>query len=381
MSSSVRAFSVDAAERIVGRILRRLADSSITYAPEDDTDWRYGTDAAYLRDFVRYWLQDYDWRAAVRELNRYPQYRCAISGVEIHFIHIRGAGKARRPTLLLTHGWPGSTYEFHAAAERLAFPERFGGEAEAGFDLVIPSLPGYGFSGRPRGPIGMRRVAAMWRSLMVDHLGIERFGVQGGDIGSAVSTWLANDAPQHVAALHFNLCMPPPRSKLDPDEAAWRERAMQKILSDGAYWLEQATRPQTIALALADNPLGYAAWVLEKFHGWGDTGGVIESRFSRDWLITNLMIHLVNDATTSMIWMYRASAEDQGSGDQLDVKVPTAAAVYPADWLPWPTREIAERYYAIRRWREMPSGGHFAALEEPALFAEDLSQFFNEFMR
>lgn len=377
----MRPFRVDVPERTLDRIFARLADSIITYAPEDAAAWRYGTDAAYLREFVRYWRQDYDWPAAQRELNRYPQYRCQVCGVDIHFLHIRGVERAPRPTLLLTHGWPGSTWEFHAAAERLAFPERCGGDPALGFDLVIPSLPGYGFSGRPRGPVGMRRVAAIWRSLMVEQLGIERFGVQGGDIGSAVSGWLANDAPQHVAALHFNLCMPPPRSNPEPDETAWRNHALQRILADGAYWLEQATRPQTIALALADNPVGYAAWVLEKFHGWGDTGGDIESRFSRDWLITNLMIHLVNDATTSMIWMYRASEQDQGSGDELNVKVPTAAAIYPADWLPWPSRAIAERYFAIRRWREMPAGGHFAALEEPALFAEDLAQFFNEHMR
>jgi len=216
---------------------------------------------------------------------------------------------------------------------------------------------------------------------MVDHLGISRFGVQGGDMGSAVSTWLANDAPQNVAALHINLCMPPARSQLEPDETAWRNEVLRRVLSDGGYWLVQATRPQTIAIALADNPVGYAAWVLEKFHGWRDTRESIESRFDRDWLITNLMIHLVNDATTSMIWMYYASAEDEGSGDDLNVTVPTAAAIYPADWLPWPSRAIAERYYPIRRWREMPCGGHFAALEEPTLFADDVAQFFNEMMR
>jgi microsomal epoxide hydrolase len=377
----VRPFNIAVPGEKLARIRQRLADTRYTYAPEDDGDWQYGMDITYLRDFVHYWHDHYDWRAAERELNRHPQYLCAIDGMDIHFIHIRSADAVARPTLLLTHGWPGSTHEFHEAAERLAFPERFGGDKTLGFDLVIPSLPGYGFSGRPPRPISLRRVARMWRSLMVEHLGIVRFGVQGGDMGSTVSTWLANDAPENVAALHFNLCFPPPHTDMQPDEKVWREQAQARIMSDGGYWIEHMTRPQTIAIALADNPVGYAAWVLEKFHGWGDRSRPFESRYSRDWLITNLMIHLVNDATTSMIWMYRGVVEDLCQGDELRVNVPSAAAIYPGEWLPWPSRDIASRYFAIAHWREMPAGGHFAALEEPASFAEDVAGFFNQVMR
>ena len=377
MTAAVQSFAIAVPDSKLESIRHRLATTAFTYAPDDDANWRYGIDLAYLRNFVDYWRQGYDWRAAERELNRHPQFRCSIDDLDIHFVHIRRPDLAPRPTLVLTHGWPGSTHEFHRAAERLAFPERFGGDPAMGFDLVIPSLPGFGFSSRPRRPIGVRRVAGLWKRLMVEHLAIQRFGLQGGDIGSAVSGWLANDWPQHVTGLHINLCMPPRKTHIEPDEAEWRAEVLQRILVDGAYWLEHATRPQTIATALADNPVGYAAWVLEKFHGWGDTGGDMESRFDRDWLITNLMIHLVNDATTSMIWMYRASADDASSGDQFKVSVPTAGAIYGADWLPWPSRAIAERYYAISVWQTMPSGGHFAALEEPERFSDDVAEFFN----
>jgi pimeloyl-ACP methyl ester carboxylesterase len=370
MASNIRPFRVEVPAATISRIWERLRDSRLTYGPDDDADWRYGTDVRYLREFVAYWLERYDWPAAERALNRYDQFVCTVDGIDIHFLHVRGGGSGR--TLLLTHGWPGSTYEFHEAAARLA---------AVGFDLVIPSLPGYGFSGRPGRPVGPRRVAALWRALMVEHLGIARFGVQGGDWGSAVSIWLANDAPECVAGLHLNMCLPARKPGADAAEEAWRAQVGGVMQAHSGYMFEQMTKPQTIALALADNPAGYAAWVLEKFHGWGDTGGDIESRFSKDWLITNLMIHLVNDATTSMIWMYHGALQETlaGRSDVL-VRVPTSSALFPAEFLPWPPRAVAERYFNIHRWTEMKSGGHFAALEEPDAFAEDVASFFNALM-
>jgi pimeloyl-ACP methyl ester carboxylesterase len=372
LSSAPRPFQVNVPDAVIERIWRRIEDAKVTYAPDDDADWRYGTDAHYLRAFLAYWREQYDWRAAERTLNRYDQFLCAVEGIDIHFLHVKGVGDGKRTTLLITHGWPGSTHEFHEAAAHLA---------AAGFDLVIPSLPGYGFSGRPARPMGPRRVAALWRSLMVEHLGIERFGVQGGDWGSAVSIWLANDAPDCVIGLHLNMCLPPPKLGAGAAETAWRAEIGAVMQAHSGYMFEQMTKPQTIALALADTPAGYAAWVLEKFHGWGDTKGDIESRFSKDWLITNLMIHLVNDATTSMIWMYRGVMEEQMAGvGEVAVRVPTAGALFPAEFLPWPPRAVAERYFNIHRWTEMKSGGHFAALEEPTAFAYDVAEFFKNLM-
>ncbi|MDE8345000.1 MAG: alpha/beta fold hydrolase [Acidocella sp.] len=368
MSDEQRPFLIEVSALVLQKIQRRLDDTTVTYAPSDDKNWKYGADTRYISSFIEYWRTDYDFRAAERDLNRFSQYKCLVDGIDVHFVHIKGPTPRR--TLLLTHGWPGSVYEFYAAATHLT---------TAGFDLVIPSLPGYGFSARPAKPIGPRRVAALWRMLMVDHLGINRFGVQGGDWGSAVSTWLAQDAPAHVAGLHLNLCSVPTSSDPTVEEGLWRTKLDRMMKAESAYMMEHMTKPQTIALALADNPVGYAAWVLEKFQGWGDTKGDIESRFSKDWLITNLMIHLVNDAVTSMIWMYAGAYQEAKAGGYAPphVTVPTACALFPAEFWLWPPREAVARHYNVQRWTKMSSGGHFAALEEPEAFAADVAEFFS----
>jgi microsomal epoxide hydrolase len=280
----------------------------------------------------------------------------------------------------MTHGWPGSILEFDQAAERLAFPERFGGRAEDGFDLVIPSLPGFGFSSRPNSPIGPRRVSEMWRSLMVDHLGYDRFLLQGGDFGSAVSSWLAHDAPKHVAGLHLNLCIPQPvpASEAVEGEVEWRAAYETVQRRESAYMFEHMTKPQTIGAALSASPVAFAAWVIEKFHGWADTGGDIESRFSKEQLITNLMTYLVNDAVSSSIWMYAGTAAEAAAGrlSGLKVTVPTGVGLYPGEFLPAAPRGAMARNWNLVRLTQMPAGGHFAAFEEPAAFADDVRQFF-----
>jgi microsomal epoxide hydrolase len=211
---------------------------------------------------------------------------------------------------------------------------------------------------------------------MVDALGLRRFAAQGGDWGSAVTSWLGADSADVVAGIHLNLCIPPalPEAEQSADERAWRAQLAAVQREASAYQMLHMTRPQTIAIALSDTPMGYAAWVLEKFHGWGDTKGDIESRFSKDQLITNLMIHLVNDAVTSMIWSYAGAVQEARRGElgRMRVEVPTACAHYPAEFLPWPPRSVAERTYNIVRWEAMPAGGHFAAMEEPLAFVEDL---------
>ena len=243
-----------------------------------------------------------------------------------------------------------------------------------GFDVVVPSLPGYGWSGRPPGPIGARKVASMWRTLMVDVLGYRRFGAQGGDWGSAVTAWLGTEHVDVVAGVHLNFFMGPPPSKDDDDEAReyWaRVRKMQT--AESAYQFEHTTKPQTIGLALHDNPVGWAAWVIEKFQRWGDTHGEIESSFSKEQLITNLMTYLVNDAVMSSIWSYRGISQDRFKGP---VTAPTALAWFPGEFYPFPGRRLAERGYNVKRFTEMSDGGHFAAFEKPETFAQDVAAFF-----
>jgi pimeloyl-ACP methyl ester carboxylesterase len=358
-------FRIDVPQSVLDRIRARLADSRIGYAPNDPDPWKYGMDAGYLTELVDHWLHRYDWREHERNLNAWPQFVAEVDGIPIHFYHVRPDG-ARAVPILLTHGWPGSVAEFIEVIPRLA---------EAGFALVVPSLPGFGWSGRPARPIGPKAVAAMWRKLMVDVLGYERFYAQGGDFGSAVTVQLGINHADVVAAIHLNFFMAPlPGADADADLLSYWGAVAKLTEAESGYHHEQATKPQTIGLALHDNPVGWAAWVVEKFWRWGDTQGDIESRFSKDHLITNLMTYLVTDSVMSSIWMYYGTQNEQRSPGP--VTVPTALAHFPGEFYPMPSRALAERQHNVARYTIMSSGGHFAAMEEPEAFADDLVAFF-----
>ncbi len=358
-------FRIDVPQAVLDRIQARLSDSRIGYMPDDEEQWKYGMDARYLADLVGYWREGYDWRHEEAQLNRWPQYRVTIDGIDIHFYHVRAAGGHGTP-ILLTHGWPGSVVEFQAAIPLLV---------DAGFSVVVPSLPGYGWSGRPPRPIGPARVAALWRTLMVEALGYPRFFAQGGDWGSAVTTQLGISHADVVAAIHLNFFMPPPPAPDADTELLDYWGAVGRMMeAESGYHHEQATKPQTIGLALHDNPVGWAAWVVEKFWRWGDTKGDIESRFTKDHLITNLMSYLVTDNVMSSIWMYYGLAGDTIAPGP--VTVPTALAHFPGEFYPMPSRALAERQYNVQRMTKMAAGGHFAAFEEPQAFAQDVIAFF-----
>lgn len=365
MCVTVRPFKIDVAQPVLDRIAARLADSRIGYAPDEGGPWDYGMDRGFLADLIDHWRTTYDWRAAEAALNRWPQFIAAVDGVDVHFYHVKGNGTQRLP-ILLTHGWPGSVVEFQEVIPKLV---------AAGFDVVVPSLPGYGWSGRPSRPIGPQAVAALWHKLMVNLLGYSRFFAQGGDWGSAVTTQIAIRFPGAVAAIHLNFFMGPlPDADADAELLAYWRDVGELMKAESGYHHEQATKPQTLGLALHDNPVGWAAWVVEKFWRWGDTDGDIESRFSKDHLITNLMSYLVTDNVMSSLWMYYGSAQEPRSAARIDV--PTALARFPREFYPMPSRALAERQYNVARWTEMPAGGHFAAMEEPDRFAEDVIAFF-----
>jgi len=381
MDCAPRPFRIAVEPALVERLLARLADMRWPAAPSDDTDWRYGADQQTLRALVTHWITRYDWHRTEQSLNARPQFMARVDGFDLHYVHVRGSGRRPLP-LLLTHGWPGSFFEYFKVIEPLCFPERFGGDAQDGFDVVIPSLPGFGFSPAPPRPVGLRRVAQLWHRLMTEALGYERYGAQGGDMGSAVTTWLALDHPEHVAGIHLNLFTMAAADVAAPendDERAWTQ-AMQAVQQrEMAYAALHSTRPQTIALALADNPVGTAAWMLEKFQRWSDVGSDLGARYSQDDLITAIMIYLVTESMGSAIWMYRGAAEEASgmipAGQR--VRVPTACAVFPKEFLPCPPRSrVARTYTDLRRWTPMPAGGHFPAMEEPAALAADLRAFF-----
>jgi microsomal epoxide hydrolase len=351
-------------QAVLDRIARRVEDAEIGYAPVDDGQWKYGIDAAWLRGLRDYWRDRYDWRAAEAAFNAHPQFRVEIDGIPIHFFKFQAKGGKGYP-LVLTHGWPGSPLEFMVAAPLLA---------EQGFDVIVPSLPGYGFSGRPPRPIGPSQVAKMWRKLMVDALGYSRFCAQGGDWGSAVTSALGHAHGDVVSAIHLNMLSLAPDSASLPEAAEWQQRMMAILTREGAYAMEHGTKPQTIGLALADTPIGFAGWVIEKCRTWSDCGGDVESVFSKDALITNVMTYLTTGNVQAGIWMYNGLATDSFASSP--IKVPTGFAAFPGEFIPPPPRACVEKTINITRWTVMPKGGHFAAWEQPEMFAREVGDFF-----
>ena len=374
-------FRIEVADDVLARIRDRVAAYRWFPAPDVGGPWQFGMAASVLKDIQDYWLNSYDWRAMEAELNRWPHFRASVDGLDIHFLHIVGEAGGKRP-LLLTHGWPGSFYEFHEAIGPLAFPSQHGGKAEDAFDLVIPSLPGYGFSGKPAAPLGQRRTAALFDGLMRDVLGYEAYLAQGGDWGGLVTSWLGFDhaagAGGGCKAIHLNMIglRPSPATPTSEAEKAWMAHTQAKMQAEGAYFMQQATKPQTLAMALMDSPMGTAAWILEKFHGWSDLKeNDLWSVYTKNQLLTNVMIYLVNDAIATSVWYYAALFAEGGVAlpEGQRVEVPTGFANYPGEeiYTP-PPRSWCERAYNITWWADMPKGGHFAAMEVPDLFVEDV---------
>ena len=347
-----------------------------------DDNWAYGMSTKALREIVEYWQDGFSWARAEDELNRFPHFKTEIDGLDIHFVHLVGEANGARP-LLLTHGWPGSFYEFWQVAEPLAFPSRFGGQAEDAFDLVIPSLPGYGFTGKPDKPLGQRATARLWDKLMVEALGYEKYLAQGGDWGAMVTSWLGFGHGRHngeggCQGIHLNMfgLQPTPATPQNDEETSWLQLSRANMQAEGSYFMQQATKPQTLALGLMDSPVGQAAWILEKFHAWSDRrGGRLLDIYTRDQLLTNLMIYLVNDAFATSVLYYRAFIEEGGAAlpQGQRCETPTGFANFPGEpvYKP-PPRSWTERAYNITHWSEMSHGGHFAAMEVPDLFVEEV---------
>ncbi len=345
----------------------------------DDGGWQYGTNLDYLKEFCDYWLNHYDWRKHEAAINVFSHYKSEVDGIDLHYIHEKGSGTNPRP-LIISHGWPGSVVEFLEIIKPLAHPENFGGNLEDAFDVITPSLPGFGFSGRPPRPYGPRKMAGLFNTLMTDVLGYEGYLAQGGDWGGAISSWLGKDHAAACKGIHLNIMtMRHPDGPQGAEEQAWAERFEQEQIIEQGYRTLQSTKPQTLSFAMADSPVGVAAWLIEKFNSWSDTeGDDIESAHSKDELLTNIMVYLVTGTFNSASWIYYGRREEGGrvmSPEGKRVEVPTAVALFPEELLSWPPRSYVERVYNIAQWTEMPRGGHFAAMEEPNLLINDLREF------
>lgn len=351
----------------------------------DAESWDDGASLAFLKRLIAYWRDRFDWRAQEARLNRLPQFLADIDSLSIHFIHQRGNGPSPIP-LVLTHGWPGSFFEMEKIVPLLTDPASHGGDAMDAFHVVVPSLPGYGFSDAPRQPgVGPHHIAELWHKLMAG-LGYNRFGLQGGDIGAGVSTWLAHRFPEDVIALHLNYIpgsyRPPLGGGLAPvseEEQAFLENSAKWTDAEGAYAHQHGTKPQTLAYALTDSPVGLAAWMVEKFRSWSDCDGDVTRAFTLDDLLTEISLYWFSGTLASSLRLYKEGRRRPlhfVAGDR--ITPPTAVAMFPHE-LPMPPRSWVERCYNLVRWTQMAKGGHFAAMEQPELLAGDIRAFFRPF--
>ncbi len=375
---SIQPFKINIPQATLDDLRERLAR---TRWPDEveGAGWNYGTNVGYLKSLVDYWQHEFDWRKQEANLNTYTQFRADIDGLNIHFIHERGKGPNPIP-LILTHGWPDSFYRMHKIIPMLTDPESFGGNAADSFDVIVPSIPGFGFSDSVRKPgWTVKQTAELWTSLMRDVLGYQHYAAAGGDGGSPISQLLALNNPTSVIGIHltdigFQATMNLDPSSLTPAEQQYLGAMQQRFFQEGGYVMIQSTKPQTLAYGLNDSPIGLAAWIIEKFYGWSDIDGNIEREYTKDELLTNIMIYWVTQTINPSIRSYYEESHAPSLKPGLRVEVPVAMALFPKDTPP--PRALAERTLRIERWTEMPRGGHFPALEVPELYAEDLQAFF-----
>ena len=378
--SRIDPFTINVPDSTLTDLTSRLARTRMPDEP-DGAGWQLGTNQAYLRQLVDYWRDDFDWRAQERRLNRFDQFKTTIDGLDIHFVHQRSKEPGAFP-LILTHGWPGSFAEFSKVIGPLTDPVAHGGRAEDAFHVVVPSIPGYGFSERPSQlGYGRDRTAAIFAELM-SRLGYENYGAQGGDLGAGISRSLALNDRTHVAGLHLNLCSAEPPDPENPtvgippaEVALMRERAAFWTDEERGYSHMHSTKPQTLGYSLNDSPVGLAAWIVEKYRSWCDCEGNPETKFTKDELLTSITIYWVTETATSAARYYYEGRHSGAPPNTQRVEVPTACAAFPKEFRFTP-RVWLEARYNLTRFTMMPSGGHFAASEEPALLVDDLRAFF-----
>ena len=371
-------FKVNISDQIIQNIYDKVKKYPWHEMPNDG-GWEYGTNLDYMKEISKYWVSEFDWRKHEKEINKFPNFITEIDNIDIHFIHEKGSGSKPMP-LIISHGWPGTIVEFLHIIEKLAHPERFGGKEEDAFDVIVPSLPGFGFSGRASRPIGPRKMADIFNNLMTRELGYKNYLAQGGDWGGAITTWLAYDYPKTCNAIHINIfTMRHPDGPQTKEEKDWENKFKKDQLMQEGYRTQQATKPQTLSYGMMDSPVGVAAWIIEKFYFWSDIkNNNIESVYSKDTLLANIMVYVITKTFNTASWIYYGRREEGGRFLPKDfhrIETPTAAALFPAEMLAWPPRSYAERMYNIKRWTKMSKGGHFAALEQPTLLIDDIRAF------
>jgi len=375
--AEIKSFKIDVQQKVLDDLALRLKNTRWTDEPEN-AEWNYGINPKYLHELVTYWQTSYNWRNQEAFINTFPQFKTEIDGINIHFIHVKGKGKNSKP-LLLTHGWPDNFYRFHKVIPILTDPGGHGLPDKQSFDVIVPSIPGFGFSDKK--PQSSDKTARLWAKLMTEVLGYKSFFAAGGDIGSTVSKSLANQFPDLVSAIHLTDVGYPNGQEdwatMSEPEQEFGKFIQQWFFTEGAYALLQTTKPQTVGYALNDSPVGLAAWMVEKFHGWSGRPDNLDDHFTKDELITNIMIYWVTQTINSANRTYAEEGRALWSGglkSNEKVNVPTGVALFPGE-APFP-KEWIDRKVNATRFTKMEVGGHFAALDAPEAFAKELISFF-----
>ena len=374
----IKPFSANISEEILYDLQTRIKNTRWT-DELTDSNWSYGTSLSFMKELSNYWLNNFDWRKVEAGINSFPNFIANIDGHEIHFIHVKGKGKRSIP-LIITHGWPGSFLEMMKLIPLLTEDE------DVSFDLVIPSIIGFGYSGASNVEgCNSAFVADLWQKLMLE-LGYKKYGAQGGDIGSGVSIWLSLKYPENVIGLHLNYISSSYKPYLKEGEQltaeviAFQKFAQNWASKEGAYSYIQSTKPQTLAYGLNDSPIGLCAWIIEKFNTWSDNGGNIYAVFSKDELLANVTLYWITQTIHSSIRMYNENSKHPLQFGENDfIKVPVGFAKFPKE-LPIPPRSFIEKSFYITHWTEMPFGGHFAGMEQPKLLSNDIIKFFGSLM-
>jgi len=374
----IKEFKVNFTEKEISSIYQKVKDY-----PWDSIKnlegWEHGTNKQYLKELCDYWITKFNWNKHQSDINKFENYTTDIDRIKIHFIKKKGGSENSEP-LLLMHGWPGSIIEFLHIIEKLTHPEKFGGNKEDSFDVIVPSLPGFGFSGSPSKPMGPRKIAEILNKLMIKNLGYKNYMAQGGDWGATIANWLGYDHSNFCKAIHINcLTMRHPDGPQTEEEKKWQNKFNEDQIMQEGYRTQQATKPQSLAYAMMDSPVGIAAWILEKMYSWSDlNNNNIESVYSKDTLLANIMVYILTNTFDTASWIYFGRREEGGRffpKDFKKIEIPTAAAIFPAEMSEWPPRSYVERIFNLQQWSEMEAGGHFAALEKPDLLISDIQKF------
>ena len=377
----INAFEINFSDVEIQNVKTKVASFPWHEMPKDG-GWSFGTNIDYMKNLADYWTKEYDWKSQEARLNQFPNYKTKVDDLDIHFI-IKKSSSPKAIPLILIHGWPGSIVEFLEIIDPLCEPEKYGNNNEVCFDIIAPSIPGFAFSGKPENPIGPRKIASIFNKLMTEKLGYKKYVAQGGDWGSAISTWLGFDHSKNCKGIHINML---PARHIDgpktEEEKSWDRQFSKDYVSQSGYFAIQSTKPQTLSYAMMDSPVGVAAWIIEKFYHWSDLEDrSIELTYQKDDLLTNIMIYILTKSFNTSSWIYYGRAKEGGrilSQDGRRVEVPTGCAVYPKEFLTWPPKSYVERLFNLVHWTEMNRGGHFAALEQPSSLIKDIQDFYKK---